>query len=100
MDILYLKPVGSACTELKDTCEQLSKAAGLYSIIDLQPSDSLKKYIWLKSLKLVYLFLHCIYSSGNNYSNAYFVPDNCLDQALKNSQMVVEEVKRQFKSIT
>ena len=101
MDILYLKPIGSVCTELQDICEQLSKA-GPYSLIDLHsylPSDNQKKYYMVKKLKagLSVSALLLIYSSGNNCGNAYFVwhvPDNCLDQALKNSQVVIEEIKK------
>ena len=43
------------------------------------------------------LSLLLIYSIRNNCGNTYFVwhvPDNCIDQALKNSQMVIEEIKK------
>ena len=103
MDILYLKPVVNVCIELQNICEQLSKA-GPYFLIDLHsylPSDSLKKYHMIKKLKtgLSVSALLLIYSSGNNCGNMYFVwhvPDNCIDQALKISQMVIEEIKKQI----
>ena len=103
IDSLYLKPVGNVCIKLQNICEQLSKA-GPYSLIDLHsylPSDSLKKYHMIKKFKagLSVFALLFIYSSGNNCGNTYFVwlvPDNCIDQALKNSQMVIEEIKKQI----
>ena len=57
------------------------------------------KYFMVKKLKAVLCIsaLLLIYSSGNNCGNSYFiwhVPDNCLDQAFKNSQKVIEEIKK------
>jgi len=106
MDILYLKPDGNVCIELQNICEQLSKP-GPYSLIDLHsylPSDSLKKYHIIIKFKagLSVSALLLIYSSG-------IIVEICISFGmyqiialikLKNSQMVIEEIKNKFQFIT
>jgi len=60
----------------------------------------------VKKHKLVYLFLHCYSSTqvvitvGKIHILFGMYQINCLDQALKNSQKVIEEIKRTFQFIT
>ena len=103
IDVVYLKPTGSVCSELQGICNALIEI-NPYSMVDLHdylPSDNQKRYFMIKKLKagLSVSALLLIYSTGNNCGNSYFlwhVPDKCLDQAIKNSQVVIEGIKRQL----
>lgn len=63
------------------------------------PSNSQKWYVLTKKVKeegLEVLSVLCAYSTRNNCGTSYFVwhvPDNCLDQALPNSQAIIEDIK-------
>ena len=59
-----------------------------------------KRYLLIKKIKEEGLNVPSVllaYSTGNNCGNSYFmwhVPDSCLDQALSNSQEVIEDIKK------
>ena len=71
-----------------------------------QPSDNPKKHHMVEKLKaeLSVSALLLNYTSSNNCGKEYFAwhaPDGCFDQALKNSQMVIEKIKKsKFQFVT
>lgn len=72
--------------------------AGPYSFIDLAPCNPKQKYHFIKDVKsgLKVPVILLVYSPGNNYGNSHFiwhVPDSSLDEAIRNSQTAIEEIK-------
>ncbi len=103
IDVFYITPDSSTTVLSKkiQAIEDKLIEKGPYCFIDLSelsPSDPKKKYMFIKTLKLglrvpAMLLVH---STGNNYGNTHFawqVPDASLEEAIQNSQVVIEDIK-------
>ena len=106
LDVYYLKPTKQPSSELVEISNEVARV-GPYCKVDLNlylQSTPKKRYLITKKLKEEGLELPsvlCVYSTGNNCGNSHFiwhVPDSSLDQALGNSQAIVEDIKKNIPS--
>jgi len=101
LGIFYLKPTTNLPLELRQI-SSIVEETGPYSMVDLLPylpAHSKKRYLLTNKLKegLNVPTALLVYSVGNNAGNSYFiwhVPDSSLDEALTNSQQVIEKIKQ------
>ncbi len=102
LDLFYLKPTKSLSPELIEINSRVAEVGpyckvDLYSQLPINPQQryNLAKKVKEEGLEIPSILL--VYSSGNNCGNSYFVwhvPDSCLDQALANSQSIIEDIKK------
>ena len=102
LDLFFLKPTRSLPPELIEISSRVAEV-GPYCKVDLHsylPINPHKRYLLTKNVKeegLEIPSVLLVYSTGNNCGNSYFVwhvPDSCLDQALANSQSIIEDIKK------
>ena len=101
LDLFYLASIANVALEEIRALNTKVVEAGPYQFLDLNdyaPSESKKRYHFIKELKngIGVPAILLVYSPGNNVGNSHFiwhVPDSSLDEAIKNSQTVIEEIK-------
>ena len=104
LDLFFLKPTRSLPPELIEINSRVEEV-GPYCKVDLHsylPINPHKRYLLTKNVKeegLEIPSVLLVYSTGNNCGNSYFVwhvPYSCLDQALANSQSIIEDIKKVY----
>ena len=101
LDVFYLTPnLDISSDEIQNLSTKVLEA-GPYSYIKYVPYDSKRRYHFIKQVRsgLGIPTILLVHSPGNKIGNSHFlwyVPDHSLNEALKNSQTVIEEIKEKI----